>query len=309
MAVSLVTGGAGFIGSHLVGALLASGDRVRVIDNFSTGKAENLAGFNGRLEVREGDIRDPGVAREACQGVDQIFHQAAFISVPLSLEKPQECFEINVAGTLQMIDAARSVGIPRMVIASSAAVYGDSEHLPVTEDAACQPLSPYAASKQVAEIYAELYSRLYDLCIVGLRYFNVFGPRQSPNSSYAAAIPIFTQRMLQGLAPTVYGDGLQARDFIFVGDVVRANMLAASTPAAAGRVYNVCTGQPITILDLLDALGEVIGHSPDPEFAPPRPGDIYRSFGDPGRAARELGFVAKTTLIDGLALTMESMRA
>jgi nucleoside-diphosphate-sugar epimerase len=308
MKAVLVTGGAGFIGSHLVRALLARGDRVRVLDNFSTGKDENLSGLAGPLEILRGDLRDPACVRQAVQEIDTIFHQAAFVSVPKSMQEPQTCFEINVQGTLNLLEGARKANTKQVVLASSAAVYGESQRLPLVEQTDLQTLSPYAASKQVTEIYAGVYARAYGLPVIALRYFNVYGPRQSPDSDYAAAIPIFIRRMLDGEAPTVYGDGYQRRDFVYVKDVVRANLLAAEAPEAAGQAFNVCSGKETSLIDLLEVLAEVLPGSPPPQFAPPRSGDIYRSLGDPSLAVRTLGFTAETSLADGLAETVAWMR-
>jgi nucleoside-diphosphate-sugar epimerase len=308
MKAVLVTGGAGFIGSHLVRALLARGDRVRVLDNFSTGKDENLSGLAGPLEILRGDLRDPACVRQAVQEIDTIFHQAAFVSVPKSMQEPQTCFEINVQGTLNLLERARKANTKQVVLASSAAVYGESQRLPLVEQTDLQTLSPYAASKQVTEIYAGVYARAYGLPVIALRYFNVYGPRQSPDSDYAAAIPIFIRRMLDDEAPTVYGDGYQRRDFVYVKDVVRANLLAAEAPEAAGQAFNVCSGKETSLIDLLEVLAEVLPGSPPPQFAPPRSGDIYRSLGDPSLAVRTLGFTAETSLADGLAETVAWMR-
>jgi UDP-glucose 4-epimerase len=314
MTASLVSGGAGFIGSHIVRALLERGDRVRVLDNFSTGSAQNLAGLQGNTEVLEGDLRDASRVKEAVRGVDYIFHHAAFISVPLSMEDPQICFDINVQGTLNLLDAARSSGVQRVILASSAAVYGDSDQLPLAESSALRPLSPYAASKQADEIYGGMYTRAFQVPVVALRYFNVFGPRQSPKSQYAAAIPIFIRRLLDRQPPTIFGDGGQLRDFIFVGDVARANLLAAEAPEGAalqkaGGIFNICTGTEINLLDLLEVLYRIIPDAPPPQFAPPRQGDIYRSLGNPARAAQLLGFQPQVSLEEGLRSTVDWMRA
>lgn len=303
MQTSLVTGGAGFIGSHLVRALLKRGDRVRVLDNFSTGKLDNLTGL--KIEITTGDLRNPQSVMEAVHGVDVIFHHAAFVSVPLSLEDPQTCFEVNVQGTLNLFEAARRAGVQRVVVASSAAVYGDSTNLPLKEDEQARPLSPYGASKVVLEVYSGLYTRAFGLPVVALRYFNAFGPRQSVESQYAAVVPIYIHRLQEGLPPIINGDGTVKRDFIFVGDLVQANLVAASHPAAPGQVFNICTGQETSLLMLLEALGSVFPNAPEPRFAPARPGDIYRSLGDAGRAERVLGFRATTSLIEGLRQTVQ----
>lgn len=305
----LVTGGAGFIGSHIVRALLERGASVRVLDNFSTGKRGNLEGLhdsiNGdRIEILEGDVRDALKVTQAVRGVDVIFHEAAFISVPESMAKPQECFDVNITGTTILFEAARKAGVRRMVLASSAAVYGDSDALPLAEDTPPRPLSPYAVSKRVDEMFAELYTQSFRLEVTALRYFNVYGPRQRPDSMYAAAVPIFISNLREGRAVTVFGDGGQTRDLIFVGDVVRANLIASDHPAAAGQIFNICTGQETRILDLLDVLYKLIPNSPKPVFAEPRAGDIYKSLGGPAKARRTIGFSAETSLADGLKETV-----
>ena len=308
MSVALVTGGAGFIGSHIVRGLLARGDSARVFDNFSTGKMENLADLNSALEICEGDLRDQRALAEAVKGVDYLFHQAAFVSVPQSMEEPEVCFEINVKGTLNVLEAAREAGIRQVVLASSAAVYGESQDLPLKEGADLGVLSPYAASKQINEVFAGLYTRSFGLPVVALRYFNVYGPRQSPDSDYAAAIPIFIRRLLEGHPPVIFGDGKQRRDFVFVSDVVHANLLAAECAHAAGGIFNICTGTEVSILDLVETLSQIIPGASQPEFGPPRPGDIYRSLGDPGRAARVMNFRAEVNLAEGLAQTLQWMQ-
>jgi UDP-glucose 4-epimerase len=309
----LVTGGAGFIGSHLVHALLEQGAFVRVLDNFSTGKRENLEGLRGRFDgsrfqVQEGDVRDAAAVAPALEGVEVVFHEAAFISVPESMEKPQECFEVNVAATVALFEAARKAGVRRVVIASSAAVYGDSEACPLEESEPARSLSPYAASKRADEIYAQLYTQAFGLEAAALRYFNVYGPRQRPDSMYAAAVPIFIRRLLDGKPVTIFGDGGQTRDLINVRDVVRANLIAAEHPAAPGQAFNVCTGQETRLLDLLDVLYRLFPGAPQPVFAEPRAGDIYRSLGSPAFTAQTLGFRAQVSLADGLAETVAWMR-
>ncbi|RME88885.1 MAG: SDR family oxidoreductase [Anaerolineae bacterium] len=308
MARYLVTGGAGFIGSHIVAALLKDGGEVRVLDNFSTGRRENLDGLGDGLEILEGDLRDPDAVTAAVRDVDVVFHEAAFVSVPASLDDPQTCLEVNVTGTANLLEAARRAGVRRLVLASSAAVYGDSEDLPLSEETPPRPLSPYAASKLVDEIYAALYTHAFDLEVVALRYFNVFGPRQSPETEYAAAVPIFIHRLLRGEPVTIFGDGGQTRDLIYVADVVRANLLAAEHPQAPGHVFNICTGRETRLLDLVDVLMRLFPGAPQPRFTAPRPGDIYRSVGDPTRAAQVLGFRARTSLEEGLKETLAWMR-
>lgn len=307
MADCLVTGGAGFIGSHIVRALLAEGRQIRVLDNFSTGKRENLVELAGRIEILEGDLRDPGVLRAAVAGVETIFHQAAFVSVPQSMEEPLTCFDVNVQGTVNLLEAARLAGVRRVVLASSAAVYGDTDALPLDEETPLRPLSPYAASKGADEIYARLYTQAFGLETVALRYFNVYGPRQRPDSPYAAAVPIFVRCFLDGKPVTIFGDGGQTRDLIYVGDVARANLLAAEHIGAPGQILNICTGRETRLLDLLEALNQIFPGAPDPVFVEPRPGDIYRSVGSPRRAAQVLGFEAQTSLDEGLRQTVAWM--
>jgi nucleoside-diphosphate-sugar epimerase len=281
-----------------------------VLDNFSTGKHENLEGLQnsrngGRIELLEGDLRDAFIVSQAVRGVDIIFHEAAFISVPESMSKPQECFDVNITGTTILFEAARKAGVHRTVIASSAAVYGDSDALPLAEDTATRPLSPYAVSKRIDEMFAEFYTQTFRLEVTALRYFNVYGPRQRPDSMYAAAVPIFISNLREGRTVTVFGDGGQTRDLIFVGDAVRANLIAAEHPAAAGQIFNICTGQETRIMDLLDVLFKLIPNSPKPIFGEPRAGDIYKSLGGPEKASRMLGFTAKTSLSEGLKETVE----
>ena len=309
----LVTGGAGFIGSHIVHTLLEDGAHVRVLDNFSTGKRENLEGlqaqFDGRrFEVHEGDVRDASAVEIALQDVEIVFHEAAFVSVPESMEKPGDCFDVNVAATAGLFDIARKMRVQRVVVASSAAVYGESDAMPLTETTPTQSLSPYAASKRTDEIYAQLYTQAFGLEVVALRYFNVYGPRQRPDSMYAAAVPIFIRRLLDRKPVTVYGDGGQTRDLINVRDVVRANLVASQHPAAPGQIFNVCTGQETRILDLLDVLYELFPDAPETVFADPRAGDIYRSVGNPKFTAEKIDFHAQVSLIDGLTEAVTWMK-
>ena len=302
----LITGGAGFIGSHIVRGLLAQGADVRVLDNFSSGKRENLHGLE--VEVLEGDLRDASKIAQAVRGVNIIFHEAAFVSVPESMEKPQECFDVNITGTSILFDAARKAGVQRVVIASSAAVYGDSTAMPLIEDTPLKQLSPYAVSKRVDEMYAELFTNQFGLEVAALRYFNVYGPRQRPDSMYAAAVPIFIRRMLDNKPITVFGDGGQTRDLINVRDVVQANLLASQHPAAPGQIFNVCTGVETRLLDLLDILYEVFPDAPKHIHAEPRAGDIYRSIGTPKKIMDTLGFDPKISLAEGLREAVEEMR-
>jgi len=309
----LVTGGAGFIGSHLASTLLEQGNRVRILDNFSTGKSENIEELtrqfdSTQLEVMEGDIRDASRVGEAVRGIEVIFHSAAFVSVPQSMDEPQECFDVNVTGTHLLLEAARRSGVRRVVAASSAAVYGESDALPLVEETPLQPKSPYALSKRVTEMYAELFTNSFNFEVVALRYFNVYGLRQRPDSMYAAAIPIFARRLLDNKPVFVFGDGGQTRDLINIHDVVRANLIVAEHPIAAGKVFNICTGIETRLLDLLDVLYKLFPNAPQTEFAPPRAGDIYRSAGSPQKAIDTIGFKAQTSLADGLQETIDWMR-
>lgn len=304
---ALVTGGAGFIGSHLVTFLLQKGLQVRVLDNFSSGHRANLPSSHPRLKVLEGDIRDPEKVQQAVQGTDFIFHLAAFISVPKSLETPLSCLDVNVNGTAALLEAARHSGVQRVVLASSAAVYGDAPELPLREDTPPHPRSPYATSKLVNELYADLYTQM-GLEVVALRFFNVYGPRQNPNSDYAAAIPRFISRLLSGEEIVIFGDGNQTRDLIYVEDVVNALWLAAERPNIAGRIFNICTGRETRLLDVVETLYHFISPQRPHRFAAPRPGDIYRSVGDPQRAAAKLGFRAAVSLEEGLRQTVNAFR-
>ena len=310
----LITGGAGFIGSHIARTLLEQGESVRVLDNFSTGKHENISEltrqFNGsQFEVLEGDVRDASRVQAAVTGIEIIFHEAAFVSVPQSMDEPQECLDVNITGTSLLFDAARRAGVRRAVVASSAAVYGESEALPLVEETPLQPKSPYAVSKRVDEMYAELFTNSFGFEVAALRYFNVYGPRQRPDSMYAAAVPIFARRLLDGKPITVFGDGGQTRDLINVRDIVRANIVASEHPNAAGKIFNICTGIETKLLDLLDVLYELLPNAPKPQFAAPRAGDIYRSVGSPQKAAQVMGFRAQVSLVDGLQETVNWMRA
>jgi UDP-glucose 4-epimerase len=307
MSKCLVTGGAGFIGSHIVQGLLERGDEVRVLDNFSTGKEENLKDFKGEIDLIKGDLREQTDLLKAIQGIEYIFHQAAFVSVPLSMEDPELCFEVNVNGTIKLLSAAKESGVKRVVLASSAAVYGDNPAVPLTEGAQLDPLSPYAASKRVGEIYTKIYSDLLNLDVVALRYFNVYGPRQNPGSDYAAVIPIFIKKILAGEKPVIYGDGRQSRDFIYIDDIVRANLFAAESIQAAGRVVNICSGTEINLLQLVENLSIIFNREVQPSFEKERPGDIYRSSGDPALARDILEFTPQMDMEAGLRKTVSWM--
>ncbi len=310
----LVTGGAGFIGSHLVDALVAEGARVRVIDNFVTGRRENLAASRESIELLEADIRDPDALKRACEGVAVVYHQAALGSVPLSLARPGDSIDVNVTGTARVLAAARDAGVRRVVYASSSSVYGDSQALPKREGEEGACLSPYALSKRVDEELADLFGRCFGLEIVGLRYFNVYGPRQNPEGPYAAVIPRFFQACLGGEAPLIYGDGEQSRDFTFVADAVAANLLAARAPASAGgRAFNVAFGRRMTVGELASRVRELARRSgatpPEPRHEPERPGDVRHSLAAIDAAREALGFDPQVDLEEGLERSLEYYRS
>ncbi len=305
----LVTGGAGFIGSHLVDVLVARGSRVRVLDNFSTGSRANLSHLGSHLgtavELNEGDLRDTEACRRAAQGIRVVFHQAALGSVPRSLADPATTFAVNLAGTANLLAAARDAGVARVVYASSSSVYGASPVLPRREGTEGEPLSPYAQSKRLAEEVARGFGTFFGLEVVGLRYFNVFGPRQSPEGPYAAVIPRFLAAYAAGRAPEIHGDGSQSRDFTYVADVVAANLLAAVAPAeACGRAYNVGSGRTTTVLELARLLAELSGGGPEPRLGPPRPGDVQHSHADLADAERLLDYRPAWRLEEGLRETV-----
>lgn len=300
----LVTGGAGFIGSHLASTLLKRNEEVRILDNFSTGIPENLARLHGELEVLEGDIRDADIVKEAVHNVDVIFHMAAYISPPQSLLEPKTCYDINVHGSEILFEAARKADVQRIIVASSAAVYGDNDNYPLRETSELRPLSPYAASKIINEIYSSFYSRIFNIDIIALRYFNVYGPRQSRNSDYAAAIPIFISNILAGKPITIFGDGHQTRDLIYVDDVVNANLNAAASKNVSGEIMNICTGKEISLMDVIEKLMEITKEKIQIQFDGPRPGDIFRSVGDPQKAQDLISFQALTSIEEGLQNTV-----
>jgi len=305
---ALVTGGAGFIGSHLADELIESGAEVVVLDNLATGRLDNLP---PKADFVEGDVADPDLMAKAVSGCDVVFHQAALGSVARSVEQPLASDRSNVHGTLDVLHSAQVAGVRRVVLASSSSVYGGARQIPTPETAPLVPRSPYAVTKLTGEHYARVYWELHGLETVCLRYFNVFGPRQRPDSQYAAVIPLFADALLTGRRPHVEGDGLQSRDFTFVSDAVQANVRAAQAPAdaCAGRVYNVAHGQPHTLLDLLDALATAAGVSADPTFGAPRPGDVRHSHADISAARSDLSYEPAVPFDQGLETTLAWFRS
>jgi len=303
----LVTGGAGFIGSHLVDALLARGDRVRVLDNFSTGRRVNLPPREG-LELLEGDIRDAETCRRAVSRCDGVFHQAALGSVPRSVADPATTHAVNATGTLNVFLAAKEAGIRRVVYASSSSVYGDDANLPKREERVGLPLSPYAASKRSSELAAAAFARCYAMELVGLRYFNVYGPRQDPDSPYAAVIPLFIRSALSGEAAVIHGDGEQTRDFTFVSDIVTANVAAMERDTGASPVFNIGAGGRTSVNELWETICGIVGTRRQARHGSPRPGDVRDSLADISRARAVLGYEPCYRIRDGLAATVESYR-
>jgi len=302
----LVTGAAGFIGSHLVDALLERGATVTALDNFSTGRRSNLEHCADRIELVEGDIRDASVCRGAADGAEIVFHQAALGSVPRSMANPAATIEVNVFGTSNVFTAARDAGVSRIVYASSSSVYGDSQTLPKREGEEGLPLSPYASSKRMNEQLAELFGRCFGIEFIGLRYFNVYGPRQDPDGPYAAVVPRFFKSYRSGERPVIFGDGEQSRDFTFVSDTVAANLLAAEAPGSVcGRAYNIAAGGRVTVNDIAESIRKAVGSSAVPRYEAPRAGDVKHSLADPSRARESLGFIARVSLDEGIAKTAE----
>jgi len=304
----LVTGGAGFIGSHITERLVRDGHNVRVLDDFSSGKQANLDSFASDIELIKGDIRDAGLVRKATTGVDIVFHEAALGSVPRSVADPLTTHEVNITGTLNVLIAARDAGVKRVVYASSSSVYGETPVLPKVEDMIPQPLSPYALSKLAGEQYSRVFKQVYGFEMVCLRYFNIFGPRQDPDSEYAAVIPRFAIALLSGEPPTIYGNGLQSRDFTYVENVVNANLLAAEAEGVAGQAFNVACGGRYTLLDLIATLKEMIGGNIEPIHEPSRVGDVRDSQASIEAAKRALGYEVSVGFEEGLQRTVEWYR-
>jgi UDP-glucose 4-epimerase len=301
----LVTGGAGFVGSHLVEALVDADHRVRVLDDFATGHRENLAHLTNQVEWIEGSILDPATLRKAIEGIGVVFHQAAIPSVPRSVDNPSLSHEVNATGTLNVLTAARNAGVRRLVYASSSSAYGVAHGGARVETMPPQPLSPYAVSKLAGEHYCQAFAHVYGLETVCLRYFNVFGPRQDPDSPYAAVIPRFISALLADRPLTIYGDGTQTRDFTYVGNVVSANMLAMAAPAVSGEVFNVGCGQQTSLNELASQLAQIAGAKPRIERLPPRSGDLPHSLANITKARSLLGFEPKFGLSEGLQRTWE----
>jgi nucleoside-diphosphate-sugar epimerase len=311
MAVFLVTGGGGFIGSNLVEAILGGGGAVRVLDNFATGRRSNLDGAaawakagGGSFELLEGDIRDLATCRRAVAGADYVLHQAAIPSVQRSVTDPLGSNDVNVTGSLNLLVAARDANVKRFVMASSSSLYGDSETLPKVETMAPAPISPYGLQKLAGESYCGIFHRLYGLPAIALRYFNVFGPRQDPTSEYSAVIPLFITAIKRGAQPTIFGDGEQTRDFSYIENVVQANLRACEAgPAAHGAAFNIACGERISLNELVGILGEIAGRKVQPTYAPHRDGDIKHSLAGIERAETLLGYAPKVSVREGLRRT------
>lgn len=305
----LVTGGAGFIGSHIAEALVKRGDRVRVIDNLSTGHLSNLDGFRDKIEFIEACLLDADAVARAVEGVDCIFHEAALASVPRSVKFPLDTNAHCVTGTLTLLDAARRAGVRRVVYAASSSAYGDQPNSSKRETDLPDPISPYGAAKLAAEYYCRAFSATYGLETVRLRYFNVFGPRQDPDSPYSAVIPLFITAMLNGRRPTIYGDGLQSRDFTFVANVVHANLLAADAANVSGRLFNCANGRTTDLLTLIRALNELLGTNIQPIHEPPRVGDVRESMADITQARKWLGYETQVHFEEGLRRSIDYYRS
>lgn len=305
---ALITGGAGFIGSHLARRLLSLGYEVRVVDNLSSGKRANLDGVLGAIDFVEADVRDAPRMVTLARGHDVIFHEAALVSVPYSVEHPQETHDVNLQGTLNVLEAARAAAVRRVVFASSAAIYGDSPELPKTETMRPEPLSPYGVEKLASEHYLAVYSRLHRVETVALRYFNVFGPRQDPSSPYSGVISIFVDRALRDESPTIFGDGRACRDFVFVDNVVDANVAAATRAGVSGGVFNIACGVRTTLNELCATLARIVGKDVKPRYSEARPGDIVASVANIDRARASLGYAPKIDVEGGLRQLVDFVR-
>lgn len=308
MAEFLVTGGAGFIGSHIVERLVKDGRTVRVFDNFSTGKRANLEPFGSKVEVVEGDLRNPEDCQRACAGVQVIFHEAAVPSVPKSVADPVTSHQANIDGTFNLLMAARDAKCRRVVYAASSSAYGDAVELPKRESARPEPLSPYAVNKLVGEYYCRVFATCYGLETIALRYFNVFGPRQDPKSQYAAAIPAFVTAILRNEPPTVYGDGEQTRDFTYIDNVVHANLLAAKAPRVNGEAVNIACGERVTVNQIIAQINALLGKEVKPKYVPERPGDVKHSLADISRARELIGYEPLVKFDEGLRRAIDWYR-
>jgi UDP-glucose 4-epimerase len=310
MALHLITGVAGFIGSSIARALLEQGDKVRGIDNFATGRRENIAEILGRIDFRPADLLDLEAMKAACAGVDYVFHQAAIPSVPKSVLDPLGSNQANVDGTVNILVAARDAKVRRVVYAASSSAYGDTPTLPKREEMAPNPISPYAVAKLASEYYMVSFFRCYGLETVCLRYFNIFGPRQDPTSPYSGVLAKFITQMLRGEQPTIFGDGSQSRDFTYIDNAVEANLLAANAPAenVAGEVFNVATGMRVNLNETFGLLKELTGYSGSVRYGPEREGDVKHSLADIARAERQLGYQPKVDFEEGLRRTVEWYR-
>lgn len=305
MRTYLVTGGAGFIGSHIAEELVKRGYSVRIVDNFLTGKRENLVSFQDKVELIDGDVRDLSICREAVKGVDFVLHQAALPSVPRSIEDPFLTNEINVNGTLNILIASRKAKVKKFVFASSSSVYGDDSHLPKKEGIEGTPLSPYALSKLMGEKYCQIFSTLYGLSTICLRYFNIFGPRQDPFSQYAAVIPNFINHILKRKRCTIFGDGEQSRDFTYVSNVVEANLIASEAQETSGEVFNLGCGSRTTVRFLAEKINEIANSNISPFYGKPRPGDIKHSYADISKARKLLKYQPVVSFEEGLERTIQ----
>ncbi len=305
MALHLVTGGAGFIGSNMARFLLEKGIEVRILDNLETGKKENLTEIEKDIEFIEGDIRNIEAVNKAVKGAEVVYHLAALGSVPRSIKDPQTSHDVNVTGTFNVLLASRDAEVKRLVFASSSSVYGQSEVLPQTEDLPMDPISPYAATKATGELYCRVFYNTYGLKTQCLRYYNVFGPRQDPTSQYAAAVPLFVSALMQDRPPTIFDDGEQSRGFTYIENVTNANFLAATAPKAEGRAMNISTKNAVTVNTVVNKIKELLGKDIKPEYAPPRPGDIKHSLADVTRAKELIGYEPKVSFEEGITRAID----
>ena len=307
MALYLITGVAGFIGSNLAHELVRRGEKVLGFDNFATGKRENVQELDGNIEFRELDLLDAGAVAEACRGVDFILHQAAIPSVPKSVADPVTSHNVNINGTLNLLMGARAAGVKRVVYAASSAAYGDTPTLPKREDMLPNPISPYAVQKLTGELYMSSFTRVYGMQTVSLRYFNIFGPRQDPSSQYSGVLAKFISQMLAGNTCTIFGDGEQSRDFTYIENAVNANLLACAAPAekVSGRMFNVATGTRFSLNETFRALASIIGYKSEPQYAEPRAGDVKHSLAEISRAREAMGYQPTVNFEDGLRRTVE----